>query len=110
MYADSYGLWEIVISSLSFFVLRDGPQYHHGNMPATLGKAVKLDMLFLSGVAYLYGFLMLFSSLSTDDAPWSPTEEVLYYGIHKLSTFTQVVATFCAGKMLVLVLKRVIFY
>lgn len=109
MYADSYGLWEIVISSLSFFVLRDGPQYHHGNMPATLGKAVKLDMLFLSGVAYLYGFLMLLSSLS-DDAPWSPTEEVLYYGIHKLSTFTQVVATFCAGKMLVLVLKRVIFY
>lgn len=79
-------------------------------MPTTLGKAVKLDMLFLFGVAYLYWLLMLFSSLWTDDAPWSPTEEVLYYGIHKLSTFTQVVATFCTGKMLVLVLKRVIFY
>lgn len=98
VYADSDTLWEVVIASVAFLVLRDGP-LDRENM--AIGKAVGMN-LFCACVATVTSWvLMTFSSFSTHDAAWSPTEEVLYHGIHKLSTFTQVLATLFTGNMLV---------
>lgn len=103
VYADSDPLWELVIAALSFLVLRDGPLIKE-NM--SIKKAVKLNMCLVCVVIYLYlvalGFLM-----STDNPPWSHTEEVLYHGIHRLSTLIQVVATLGTGKTVIPVSIRV---